>query len=189
MTIVSVSVLLGARLLATADDTVAVWAARGDLPDGTEVSLADLERQDLRFSSQDLAASYLSADDVLPEGTVLTRDVAGGELLPRGALSTGEGPDLVEVPIALPSEAVPSTLRAGEVVDVWVTPAAEAGPEPRAVRVLQEVRVVAVPRNSSALGPSSTRQVVVGLPAEDESVLGTALARLSTGTAVIVRRG
>ena len=168
---------------------MAVWAARSDLPAGTEVSLADLERQDLRFSSPELAASYLSADDVLPEGTLLARDVAGGELLPRAALSTGEGPDVVEVPIALPSEAVPSTLRAGEVVDVWVTPAAEVGPEPRAVRVLHEVRVVAVPRNSSALGPSSTRQVVVGLPAEDESVLGTALARLSTGTAVIVRRG
>ena len=189
VTIVAVCVLLGARLLATADDTVGVWAVRGDMAEGTEVTVADLERRDLRFASEDLAGRYLSADDLLPDGSVLTHDVGAGELLPRAALRTGGTPDLVEVPIALPSEAVPATLRSGELVDVWVTPTADAGEEPRAVRVLEQVRVVAVPRSGSALGPSSTRQVVVGLPVEDEGVLGTALARLSDGAAVIVRRG
>jgi hypothetical protein len=97
--------------------------------------------------------------------------------------------DVVEVPVVVPSEAVPSTLRTGEVVDVWVTPDPEAGQDTRAVRVLEQVRVVAVPRNGSALGPSSSRQVVVGLPTQDEGVLGIALARLAGGTAVVVRRG
>jgi hypothetical protein len=189
VTIVAVCVLLGARLLATADDTVGVWVARADLPAGAEVTVADLERQELRFTSSDLAARYVSADSGLPAGSVLGRDVAAGELVPRGALSEAAAVDLVEVPVVVPSEAVPSTLRTGEVVDVWVTPDVESGQETRAVRVLEQVRVVAVPRNGSALGPSSSRQVVVGLPTQDEGVLSIALARLAEGTAVVVRRG
>jgi hypothetical protein len=49
--------------------------------------------------------------------------------------------------------------------------------------------VMALPQNGGALGPSATRQVVVGIPAEDESTVATALGQLSGGTAVIVRRG
>lgn len=189
LVIVAVCVLLGARLMATADDTVAVWSVRSDMPAGATVGTGDLVRQDLRFGSPELASRYLSAEDALPEGILLSRDVAAGELLPRAALASTGGPELVEVPIALASEAVPSTLRTGELVDVWVTPPADTGQEPRAVRVLHQVHVVSAPRDTTALGPSATRQVVVGLPSEDEGVLASALARLSVGTAVIIRRG
>jgi hypothetical protein len=187
--IVAVSVLLGARLLASADDTVAVWSVAGDLSAGSVLSDADLERVDLRFGTPEVAGRYLAADTALPAGSVLTRDVVAGELLPRAAVGNGDPVDLLEVPLAVAAEAVPATLRAGEVVDVWVTPAAMAGQAPRAVRVLDQVRVVAVPRSGSALGPSATRQVVVGLEVEDETRLAMALARLSDGAAVIVRRG
>jgi hypothetical protein len=187
--IVAACVLLGARLFASADDTVAVWSVGADLPAGSVLSTADLERVDLRFGTPEVAGRYLPADAPLPTGSMLTRDVAAGELLPRTAVGTGEPADVVEVPLAVTAEAVPATLRAGEVIDVWVTPAALAGQAPRAVRVLEQVRVVSVPRSGSALGPSATRQVVVGLEAGQESLLPTALARLSDGTAVIVRRG
>lgn len=189
ITIVAVSVLLGARLLASADDTVTVWSVRSDLAAGTPLTSGDLQGVRLRFGSPELAGRYLPADASPPRGSVLTRDLAAGELLPRAAIGDAGAVDLVEVPIALPVDAVPSTLRSGELVDVWVTPEAETGAAPRAVRVLEEVRVTAVPRNASALGPSSTQQVVVGLPAEDQAGLGAALAELSGGTAVIVRRG
>jgi len=187
--IVAVCVLLGARLLATADDTVPVWSVRADASAGTPVTADDLQRVDLRFGSPAVAGSYLSAEDPLPEGTVLTRDLAGGELLPRSALGPAGEEELVEVPIALPSHAVPATLRTGEHVDVWVAPSEDTGRLPRAVRVLEGVRVVAVPRDASALGPSTSRQVVVGMPAADEGRLATALAQLASGAAVIVRRG
>jgi hypothetical protein len=187
--IVAVSVLLGARLLASADDTVAVWSVAADLPAGSVLSAADLEQVHLRFGTPEVAGRYLPADTALPAGSVLTREVVAGELLPRAAVGSGEQPDLAEVPLAVAAEAVPTTLRAGEVVDVWVTPAGLAGQVPRAVQVLERVRVVAVPRSSSALGPSATRQVVVGLEAADETRLATALARLADGTVVVVRRG
>lgn len=186
--LVAVCVLVGARLFASADDTVAVWSVRGDLPAGSSVTAEDLQRQNLRFGSTGLAGRYLSADDPVPDGMVVTRDVAAGELLPRAALGPGDRTELAEVPVAVPSEGVPATLRAGELVDVWVTPESQSGEEPRAVRVLEGVRVVAVPSGGSALGPSMTRQVLVGMPAEEQTRLATALARLSTGTPVIVRR-
>jgi hypothetical protein len=187
--IVAICVLSGARILATADDTVTVWAVRSDLSAGTAVAAGDLQREELRFGSPDLAGRYLAADDPLPETTVLSRDVTAGELLPRDALQTGEAAELVEVPIALPSDAVPATLSSGELVDVWVTATSQTVQAPRAVRVLEQVRVMDVPRNASALGPSSTQQVVVGLAAEQQGRLATALAELAGGTAVIVRRG
>lgn len=190
LVIVAASVLAGARLLAAADDTVAVWAVRADLPEGTELDVTDLRVEQLRFGAPELAGHYLAADQPLPAGTVLTRDVSAGELLPREALAAGAAARLLEVPIALASDAAPAGLRPGEVVDVWVTPDAQSATEqPRALRVLESVRVVAVPSRSGALGPSSTQQVVVGLAEADQSRLPTALAQLSTGDAVVVRRG
>jgi hypothetical protein len=186
--IVAVCVLLGARLLAAADDTVAVWSLREDVPAGTTITASQLERVDLRFGSADVAARYLSAGQPLPEGMVLTREVAAGELLPRAALGAGAATAVVEVPVAVPSEAVPASVRAGEVVDVWVTPDGDGGVT-RAVLVLEGVRVVSAPRSGSALGPSTTRQVVVGVPADEQGVLASALARLATGSAVLVKRG
>lgn len=187
--LVAVSVLVGARLFAAADDTVAVWTVRADLPAGTTVGPGDLVREDVRFASSEMAARYLSADAPLPDGMVLARDVTADELLPRAALTSDTAPELVEVPLALAADAVPATLRTGELVDVWVTPEEQVGPAPRAVRVLERVRVVAAPRGGTALGPSATRQLVIGLPADAEARLGTALAQLATGSALVVRRG
>lgn len=144
--------------------------------------------QRLRFGSSALAGRYLSAADQVPEGLVLARDVEAGELLPRSALSS-DPVRLAELPIAVPAEAVPATLRAGELVDVWVAPQPDDARPSRAVRILDQVRVLAVPPTGSALGPSTTRQVLVGPPAEQQSRLASALAQLSTGTPVLIRQG
>lgn len=187
LAMVAASVLLGARLLGAADDTVTVWSAAADLPAGTEVAVEDLRPSRVRFATEELAQRYLPADSGL-EGLVLLRDVSAGELLPRTSVGTGPAEEVAELPIALASDAVPAGLRAGELVDVWVTPAGESSQDRRAVRVLEQVRVVAAPQQASALGPSATRQVVVGVPGEDEDLLARALAQLSDGTAVLVRR-
>ncbi len=48
--IVAVSVVAGSRLLAAADDTVAVWAVVADLGPGDTVAEADLEARRVRFA-------------------------------------------------------------------------------------------------------------------------------------------
>ena len=188
--IVAVSVVLGVRLFAAADDTVPVWAARADLRDGTTVGADDVERREVRFSDTEDADRYVSAGSPLPDGTTLLRDVGAGELLPRSALGDGAAASLVEVPVAVAAEAVPATVRAGSVVDVWVTPDAAVGADrAESVLVFDDVVVVAAPRSGTALGPSATRQVIVGVDAAQEDGLATALARAATGTTVITKQG
>lgn len=194
MLIVAVSVVLGARLLGGADDTVAVWAARGELTEGTALAAGDLVARRIRFADETLADRYLSATDRLPPGTTLQRDVAAGELLPRSALGTSR-PELVEVPLAVAAEAVPGTVHTGSVVDVWVTPASgqaapTGGQRPvESVLIFDDVTVVAAPRSGSALGPSTTRQVIVGVGSAAASSLPESLGRLAGGSIVITQKG
>ena len=189
--LVAGSVLLGARLLAAADDTVAVWAVAADLPAGASLEEGDLERRDIRFPNASTADGYVRADESLPDDATLNRDVSAGELLPRSVFARESGEDLVEVPISVVSDDLPATVRQGSVVDVWVTPkvSSVAGGKAKAVPVLSDVVVVAVPRTSAGLAPQTTRQVIVGVPADRAGELGSALGGMADGRVVIARKG
>lgn len=185
------SVTLGARVLASADDTVGVWAAGRDLPAGTTLAASDLVRVQVRFADDGQADRYLSAEGRAPESQVLERPVAAGELLPGAAL--GEGEALVEVPLSVEVDRVPATVRAGSVVDVWVTPAAGAtapeGQDAAAVLALDDVVVIAAPGAADGLAPSGTRQVIVGLEPAAAAGLEQALGRISLGSVVLTGQG
>ncbi len=190
--LVTVSVVVGARLFAGADDTVTVWAARAAMRAGQPIGTTDLVPVQVRFAAQADADRYLPADSALPARTVLRHDVGAGELLPRAAV-TGRPPgDLVEVPVSVPSDGVPATVRIGSTVDVWVTPdrgsvAPDVEPA-RARLVFDDVTVLAVPRDSGTLGPTATRQVIVGVPAAQQAALPRSLARLAQGAVVLTRQ-
>lgn len=193
--LVAVSALLGATLLGGADATVGVWAARTPLARGQDVTAGDLVRRQVRFAEQADADRYVSAGTTLPSDAVLVRDVGPGELLPRAALGTAADGSSVEVPLSVPAEAVPATVRSGSVVDVWVTPDPSLAPAGSAVGgdtesalVFAGVTVLAVSRSGGALGPSPTRQVIVGVEADLEDRLPAALARVARGSVVLVRR-
>jgi hypothetical protein len=191
LVLVATSVLLGARLMASADDTVAVWAVAHDLPAGAALSDGDLQQRRVRFPDASTADAYLTAEHALPAGSTLGREVSAGDLLPRSALARSDGPALVEVPIGVASEDLPATVRQGSHVDVWVTPKVSAvqGQRPAATKVLDDVVVVAVPRPADQLAPQSTRQLIIGLPEAGAAVLGTALGSISEGHVVVARHG
>jgi len=192
--IVAASVLLGARLLAHADDSVAVWAVRHDVARGSTIGPDDVVTRRIRFFDRADADRYLAAAAALPAGTVVTRDLGAGELLPRSALGGAAAQPFVEVPFSVPADAVPASVRPGTVVDVWVTPARSAAATPtdgspeRSVRVFDDVTVVSVPPSGTALGPTSTQQVVVAVPPAKEPALAAALARAASGTVVVVKQ-
>jgi hypothetical protein len=197
--LVAVSALLGAVVLGGGRSTSAVWAARAAMAEGQPVSAEDLVRRDVRFTDPADRDRYLSADGPLPAAAVLARDIGAGELLPVTALGTEGAREVVEVPLAVPPETVPTTVRRGSVVDVWVTPdpaldpavgSAGGGPgDPaQSVLVLGRVQVLEVSRGGGALGPRATWQVIVGLEPAQEKVLPEALARLARGSVVLVRR-
>ena len=191
--VVAACALVGARVVDGANDTVEVWTAAHALSAGQPIATSDLVRREFRFAEQTDADHYLSGDRPVPTGATLARDVGAGELLPRTALSTGAVGAVTEVPLSVGAEAVPSTVHVGDVVDVWVTPdtnvrdtGSSSGPgQPRSTLLFDDVTVVAAPRSATSLGPSSTRQVIVGVAEDQEGRLPTALAALASGTVIL----
>ena len=134
------------------------------------------------------ADRYLSSDQPPPSNAVLSRAVGAGEIVPRHALGPAARTTVTEVPLSVNAEAVPSTVGTGSVVDVWVTPeqAATGRSEARrSVLVFDDVPVVSAPRAGTSLGPSATRQVIVGVSGAQASALPTALTALAGGAVTL----
>lgn len=199
--LVLVSVVVGARVLSSADRSQLVWSAARDLAPGTSLAADDLERTQVRlFSSTE---RYLAASGSVPTGYVLDRAVSRGELLPLDALQRpGDDVDLrfVAVPV-LPGHYPPS-LAKGQQVDVWATPdrgagqpaaaapsgdavgdatdgAADPAAAPGGSRlVLAGVTVDAPPDSGGGLGGGTAeRAVVLSVSAADVGALVTAMSQ------------
>jgi hypothetical protein len=193
--LVAASVVVGARVLAAADDTVQVWAAAGDLGAGQRVEADDLVAQRVRFANRDTLAGYFTVDDELPADLELTRSVGKGELLPRAAVGTPDDTGLVEVPIAVEPELVPPDIESGDVVDVYVvapiSPDADGkAQEPRPDGpALTGATVVAAPELESSFGTSGKRQLVLGVAADAAPAFFALLADYDAPSLTVVRRG
>ena len=124
--LVLTSVVVGARVLSSADRSQTVWATTRDLAPGTQLADGDLTRMRVRlFSHSD---NYVRGTGPAPTGYFLRRGVGAGELLPFNAL-TKPGADVAYRFITVPVSRghLPPTLRHGTQVDVYVTPESKAG--------------------------------------------------------------
>ena len=192
--LVAASVVVGARVLAAADDTVQVWAAAGDLGAGQRVEADDLVAQRVRFADADALAGYFTVDDELPADLELTRSVGAGELLPRQAVGTPDETGLVEVPVAVEPELVPPSVGPGDVVDVYVVAPlsadADGGAEPLPDGpALTGATVVDAPELASSFGTSGKRQLVLAVPEAEAPAFFALLARYDAPSLTVVRRG
>ena len=193
--LVAASVVVGARVLAAADDTVQVWAAARDLGAGQRVEADDLVAQRVRFADADALGGYFTVDDELPADLELTRSVAVGELLPRGAVGTPDETGLVEVPVAVEPELVPPSVGPGDVVDVYVVAPISADTEggqaqqPPDGPALTGATVVDAPELASSFGTSGRRQLVLAVPEADAPAFFALLARYDAPSLTVVRRG
>ena len=186
--VIALCAVLGARLVGGSSDTVAVWATRTALPVGRQVDAADLVRRDVRFADQTQADRYLSADSDLPDGATLARAVGAGELLPRAALAASSTATVIEVPLSVDTQSVPATVGVGSTVDVWVTPDKGDGASGRSLLVFDDVSVISVQRTATTLGPTATRQVIVGVGDDQEERLARSIAALTSGSIVLTAR-
>lgn len=159
------SVVLGARVVSAADDTVTVWAADGDLVAGTRLQVDDLVPVDVRIEAAD--NPYLAGP--IPGGYLVTRDVGAGELVPAAALAPADEVERTSrlVALAVPSEALPGRLVVGDRVDVWLVPDALAEPDAMASLLVGGVSVASVPAPDGGFVASATPgSVVVSLDAD-----------------------
>ena len=193
--LVAASVVVGARVLAAADDTVQVWAATSELGAGQRVVADDLVAQRVRFADEGALAGYFTVDDELPAGLELSRSVGAGELLPRAAVGTPDETGLVEVPVAVEPELVPPSVGPGDVVDVYVVaplgvdPGGKDQQPPPAGPALSGATVVDAPELASSFGTSGKRQLVLAVPEAAAPAFFALLARYDAPSLTVVRRG
>lgn len=178
--LVLASVVLGARVVATADDTSPFYAAARPLVPGDLVEADDVVVVDVLLD--DTSSTYLRADADLAPGTVVTRTVGQGELLPRAAL--GSQGDVAVQAVGVPVDgARPSGLVTGAVVDIWV-----AQPDPDRAgaftdpeRLVQGATVAGVADSGSALGSTGGSTVQVLL---EQAALADVLGALANDAVV-----
>jgi hypothetical protein len=182
--LVAGSVAAGSRLLAAADDTVQVWAAAADLGPGARLTEEDLVAARVRFADASTQDGYFTVEDDLPADLELVHGVGAGELLPRAAIGSTGDSGLVEVPIAVEPEQVPSSVTTGAVVDVYVVAAGPIeGP------ALAGVTVVEAPPLAESFGTSGRRQLVLAVPEDEAAPFFALLGSHDTAVLTVVRRG
>jgi len=153
--LVLVSVALGAKVVADADERVEVWSVTRDLAADTPLGPEDVRITSVRLD--DTAAAYVSAAEDLA-GVVLQRPVGRGELLPLSAVAPAGAGDQRRMVIEV-DRAGAAGLTKGRAVDVYVVrePAGDETAAPPEL-VLAGVTVAEDVRSSDgAFGSSSDR--------------------------------
>lgn len=186
--IVAASMAGGARIVGAADDTVSVWAAARDLAPGHTVVADDLVPTRVHFEDPADQRRYLATGDRLPDDLHLVRGLGAGELVPAGALGSPASGALT-LSLAFPPELVPSGVRVGSRVDVWVLGEDRRGAEDTEA-VLTDVVVVDAPSAVDSLGsPTGGRQLVLAVPEGESGALAEVLAASSDGRVRVLGRG
>lgn len=169
-----VAFVAGRAALEGADDTVAVWVAAHDLPQGEVLGASDLEVSKVRLPAA-VMDGYETASRSL-QGRTLTRAVRAGELIPVDAAvgSSSSTSSVMTVPVA-PEHAVGGALNPGDRVDVLAT--FDAGqPGARTVVVSRGLQVQQVVASSGLIsGGDSMIGITVSVPPQDVSRLAFAL--------------
>lgn len=167
--LVLVSVVVGARVLSSADRSTLVFALTKDLAAGSVLDADDLER--VRVRLYDNAGEYVAAGEP-PVGYVVRRGLGRGELLPRQALALPrEDVDYREVTVPIDAGRLPPGLAAGAQVDVWVTPE-----DAEVALVLQGVTVLDVQADGGAFSGSATVPVVLQVRPREVPALVSAMS-------------
>jgi hypothetical protein len=153
--LVLASVALGAKVVASADDTVPVYAASVSLPIGAPIAQSSVRVVRVHLSSG--VDNYLSATRPLPSSAVMTRSVAAGELVPQRALAPADS--LTQRRVTIPVATIPVGIAAGGKVDIWSAakdPAAvnEANGYRTATQLVAGVDVRSVEEPGSGFGAS-----------------------------------
>jgi hypothetical protein len=184
------SAALGAQLFTAADHTVPTWAAGNDLPAGGPLAEQDLVEVPVRLEAA--TNPYLTGP--VPEGYVLVRPVAAGELVPASAVAPAASVDEPTrlVAVAVPGAATPASIARGDRVDVWEVPDTRDGAPTDAALLAPGVQVAATDTADGGFaGSAGDRSVVLAVtaagrsPAEFDAVVARLVAASAAGRVVL----
>ncbi|HEY3529595.1 MAG TPA: SAF domain-containing protein [Nocardioides sp.] len=193
LVIVAASVLVGALVVGTSDDTVPVWAAADPLGAGQVLTGDDLAVRRVRFDDSDAASLYFRADEQLPADLRLSRDVGAGELLPRAAVGPASEHDLRQVPVSVDPGQVPTAVEVGDTVDVYLRPSSRTGCQESEIcdgrPVVAGVTVLDAPARDDGFGADGTRTLVLGMSGGEAQRFFRLLASTDDAALTVVGRG
>lgn len=115
--------------------------ASADLASGTRIELSQLEVS--RLALGDAGGQYLGPTE-LREGSLLTRPVLRGELLPRSALSDYANPNFTQL-VLRPSTLPATSVTVGNTVAVWSAASRDGVSQPRLLVGRAEVTAIISP--------------------------------------------
>jgi len=164
--LVLLSMAIGAKVVAAADDTIPMYAAAASLVPGQPVTQSDVKRVDVQLGAN--RSRYVAADHDIAPDTFALRAVRPGELLPSSALGTRSDVNLKPVSVPVDRGAA-AQLAAGSIVDVWVNakdPSSATEKYGKPVKTLEAAPVVSTPDVSSGGlgGASGTTAVQIMVP-------------------------
>lgn len=146
------SVLMGSLLVSRLSATTPVLVARSTIVPGDRIEEGQLAVVELRLAEQEQL--YVGSLDAVPEGSVATRTVQAGELLPISAL--GQAADVPLRPVVIPVDAtVAESVVPGAQVELWHTLPADTDGAGGEARMLVADAVVRRIDEGNALGMRS----------------------------------
>jgi hypothetical protein len=189
--LVLVSMVLGARVVAAADQTVEIWALKSDvrLEPAMPLTQDSLVARKVQFTSQEDADRYVSAREEIPEGARMLRSVGAEEFLPRDSWTDEPDRQLDDAPIPVQQSLLPQSLRSGDRVDVYFVAAEDdAFPPETAVLGASDIIVVNLPEGDSLAGGESRATIRLARDAESEGMsLEDLVAHAANAKAVVVK--
>lgn len=166
LALIVVSMLAGARLLSSSQESVTVWRAVRDLAPG-----AVPEVEPVTVVLGDSASAYAVAST--PLAGRMRMPVAAGALIPAGATASVETAQSRQVTVAVDPLHAPVDLAAGDIVDVWATPSS-AG-QSTGVPVLVLPKALVLQSSPDALGVAGQLAVVIEVAADEVTQVVTAV--------------
>ncbi|MBN9178482.1 MAG: SAF domain-containing protein [Microbacterium sp.] len=157
--LVVVSVVGVWLVVAAARQTVPVFAAARTLVPGDTVGSDDLRVVDVALGQ--LEDAYATPATLEP-GSIATRTITAGELVPRGAVGAAESARTTRVVVHSATE-IPAAVAPGSTVEVWAAPQLERGTFDAPRILVPTATVVSVTSDESMMGSAGPAvELVIG---------------------------
>lgn len=148
-------------VVAGADTSVSVYAARAPLQVGDRVGAADLVATPVRLASA--PDVYVTPGSLPEEGLLVTRAVASGELLPRAAVGTSDGATVTSLVVDT-AETLSASLTPGALADVWAAREGDHGTFGPPAVLVESASVVRVIPKTGLMAGGSGQSVEIRVP-------------------------
>ncbi|MDL5352622.1 hypothetical protein [Microbacterium sp. zg-YB36] len=165
-------------VVTAARQTVPVFAAARTIVPGEEVDAGSLQVVDVALGQ---VGDAYAAPGLLEPGTIATRTITKGELVPLSAVGAASASDLTSVVLRSATD-VPAAVTSGASVEIWAAAALEHGRFEQPRILVPDATVATVTRDDSVMGSDSAALELI-IPRAD---VAATLAAIAGGAALSV---